>query len=140
MTFKPPSGFQAHEVPTALAFYKLAQLPDPPPDSGEPPLPEENTLPEIRHPGLHALKTLGAGALGVGVGTAAGYGAQMGLERLLGLGVSKPALHKTLRVASPILGGLMGLAFHRHHQNTNQELHRALEAYKNQSAGAVSDK
>lgn len=133
MRFLRPAGLA--DTPLANAFLKLAQLPEPPPDSGEVPQEEvPNQPPPIKQPILHALKSVGGSALAFGAGTAAGYGAMMGAERLLKPG---PTASRVLRhPVAPILGGLMGVALQQYKSREQQELRRAFEAYKNQRSGA----
>jgi hypothetical protein len=128
-------GFQLSELPMTQAMLKLANLPEPPPDFGEVPQEEvKQPASEVKRPILHALKATMAPALAFGVGTAAGYGAQAGVEKLMG----KALTPTRARMAAPILGGAMGLAYNQYKAYEQQELRRALEAHKNKPTGAVS--
>ena len=115
----------ASAAPAAAALWKLAQLPDPPPDSGE--------APQDESPIWGGVKRVGAGLMAFGAGTAAGYGAQLGIEKLLG----RQATPARLRAVAPVLGGGLGLAYNQYKALEAQELRRAIEAYKNQSARPV---
>ena len=122
-------------MPIARALLKLAALPEPPPDFGE--VPQESRAEpqqaQVKHPILHAIGAMAAPAAAFGVGTAAGYGVQLGLERALGKQVTPPRL----RAAAPLLGGAMGLAYNQYKALEQQELRRALEAHKSKSTGTV---
>lgn len=124
-----------HRMPIARALLKLAELPEPPPDFGEVPQEPraEKQAPEIKHPILHALGATLAPAAAFGAGTAAGYGAQLGLERAFG----KQLTPSRLRMAAPLLGGAMGLAYNEYKTREQQELRRALEAHQSKSKGTV---
>lgn len=119
----------------ARELAKLAELPEPPPDFGEPPQEEyaRSKEPPIKHPILHALKATIPPALAFGVGTAAGYGAQRGVEKLLG----KSLTPGKLQAVAPVLGGAMGLAYNQYKALEQQELRRALEAHQSKSSGTV---
>lgn len=127
------ASYNISEFPMARELLKLAQLPEPPPDSGEAPAPE---LHGIKSPALHAAKAVGAGLLGTGVGMAAGYGAHMGLERLFSKSVTPSRMH----ALAPVLGGLAGLSYHMFKDRESKELHRALESHQNQRAAGSSAK
>ncbi len=118
------------KVAAAEELLKLA-LPDPPPDSGEPPAPENAQLPA--HPGWQAARAVGGGLLAFGAGTAAGYGLQHGAHKLLGDKITPAHAHAII----PVLGGVAGLAYNQYKSREAQELRNALETYKNQRAGAV---
>lgn len=121
----------SHLHAMAQELFKLAQLPEPPPDSGEPPAATQTSEPEpVKHPWRHAAKTLGVGTLAFGAGTAAGYGVQHGVEKVLG----KHVTPTRLRAAAPVLSGLMGLAYTNYKSKEKEELHRALQSHKNQRA------
>lgn len=114
---------------------KLANLPEPPPDSGEVPQEElKNQQPDIKHPILHALKAVAAPAAAFGVGTAAGALAGRGITHGLGLG---PSAVPTLRKVAPLLGGGMGLALQQYHARAGKELSRAFQAHQSQSSRTV---
>ena len=119
-------------LPIASALLKMAELPEPPgfSEAAQDP-PTEG--PPVTRPILHALKATLAPAAAFGVGTAAGYGAQLGVEKLVGKQLS-PA---RLRMAAPVLGGAMGLAYNQYKAREQQELRRAIEAHQNRSARAV---
>lgn len=127
------------ELHMARAFMKLANLPEPPPDSGEAPQAEgaikEQAQPEIKRPILHALKATMGGALGFGAGYAGGALGMRGVEKVMGLGKSSvpPLLHHV----APIAGGLAGLAYQQYKSREHKELQRALEAHRSQSQGTV---
>jgi hypothetical protein len=127
------------ELPMSVELLKLAELPEPPPDSGEPPQaarsPDESKS-EIKHPILHAVKSVAAPAAAFGAGTMGGYLGQLGVEKAFRLG--QPATRPLSRVIAPIAGGLMGLAMQQYKSREQQELRRALEAHKNQSARRLS--
>ncbi len=126
-------------MPLASAFRKMAELPEPPPDSGE--YPQDSAYPRpadiptatIRHPALHALGALGTSALAFGTGMAAGYGGMVGLHRLL----HKPIEPTLLQHAVPMLGGVAALAYQQLKGHEHKELVRALEAYKNKPTGPI---
>lgn len=122
-------------MPMALELLKLANLPEPPPDSGEVPQEElKNQQPDIKHPILHALKAVMAPAAAFGVGTAAGALAGRGITHGLGL---SPSTAPTLRKVAPFLGGGLALGLQQYHSRAGKELSRAYQAHKSQSAGAV---
>lgn len=132
MTFNVPM----HEMPFARALLKLAELPEPPPDSGEVPQQDLGSLhakPEIKRPLLHALGAAGGGALAFGAGIGAGHLGQMGVEKLMGKSLTPAKLH----MAAPILGGAAALAYHTYKAKEQEQLRRALEAYKSKSPGTV---
>lgn len=130
------------ELPMARAFMKLAELPEPPPDSGEAPQAEgafkTQAQPEIKRPILHALKATMGPALAFGGGTALGYLGQYGAEKAFKMG--KPAAKTLTRHIVPVAGGLMGLALQQYKSREQQELHRALEAHRSQSQGPATDR
>jgi hypothetical protein len=127
------------EMYMARAFMKLAQLPEPPPESGESPQPEgtfkEHAQPEVKRPILHALKATMGPALAFGGGTAAGYLAQRGVEKAFNLG--KSSTGTLTRHIVPVAGGMMGLALQQYKSREHQELQRALEAHRRKSQGSV---
>jgi len=119
--------------PIAEELLKLANLPEPPPDSGEAPPPEQQG---ISPPWLRAAKAVGGGALAFGAGTAAGYGAQMGVDKLFGKHLSTPRL----RAVAPLLGGAMGLAYNQYKSRETEELRNALKSHREQRTRSVSAK
>lgn len=128
-----------HEMPMAMALLKLANLPEPPPDSGEVPQEEVGSLHQpkpIQRPFLHALTAMGAGGLALTAGTAAGYLGQEGAYRLMGKHLTPSRVNNVV----PILAGLGALAYQQYQAGTHKELARALEAYKNQRKGTVPAK
>jgi hypothetical protein len=125
------------QLPMARELLKLAELPEPPPDSGEAPqdtsrqpVPEKSRE-EIKHPVLHALKSVAAPAAAFGLGTAGGYLGQLGVERALNL--SPQNAPKWQRVAGPLLTGAFGLAMQQYKSRESKELNRAVEAHNRQS-------
>ncbi len=116
-------------LPIAEALLKLANLPEPPPDSGEAPATSEK--PE--KPWLRAVKAVGGGTLAFGAGTAAGYGAQKGVEKLFGKHLTTPRL----TAVAPILGGAMGLAYNQYKSREAEELRNALKSHQEQRARSV---
>lgn len=123
-------------LPIAEALLKMASnnLPDPPPDSGEPPPPEMQGITTPEKPWLRAAKAVGGGALGFGIGTAAGSGAAIGITKLLGKhNLTVPRLLK----AGPILGGAMGLAYNQYKARETEELRNALKSHQEQRAGST---
>lgn len=123
-------------LPIATELAKIASLPEPPPDSGEAPAPEMQGISTPEKPWLHAAKAVGGGLLAFGAGTAAGYGTQMGVEKLLGKSVTTP---RVLR-AAPILGGAMGLAYNQYKGREAEELRNALKSNQEQRARSVPAK
>lgn len=127
------------EMPLARAMWKLAELPEPPPDYGEVPQEELGSLrspvpgDRIKHPILHGLAAAGGGALAFGGGIGAGYLGQLGVEKLMG----RPMPASVSTTAVPILGGLSALAYHTYKAKEQEQLRRALEAYKNKSQGVL---
>jgi len=109
----------------AEGIMKLA-LPEPPPESDTPKEHGDVQLPA--HPALHAVKTMGGGLLGFGVGTLAGQGLHA-----LGEHMNVPMGH--VGAAAPLLGGLAGAAYGVYKQKELEELKRALESYKHQPRG-----
>jgi hypothetical protein len=127
------------DLPMASALLKMANLPEPPPDSGEVPQEELGSLHQpapVKRPILHALTALGAGSLGLGAGTAVGYLGQEGLYRALG----KQMTPSRVNAVVPVLSGLGALAYQQYQSRTHKELARALEAHQNKPAGAVPAK
>lgn len=128
------------EMPLARALWKMAELPDPPPDFGEVPQAEQGSLRQpvtknhIKHPILHGLGALAGGSLAFGGGIGAGYLGQLGVEKVLGRPISPGALS----MAAPILGGLSAVAYHTYKAKEQEQLRRALEAYQNQSRGSAA--
>lgn len=123
-------------MPMARALLKLANLPEPPPDSGEVPQEEVKNQPaDIKHPILHALKAVAAPAAAFGVGTAAGALAGRGITHGLGL---SPSAVPTLRKVAPFMGGGLALALQQYHSRAGKELSRAYQAHQSQPARAVS--
>lgn len=122
-------------LPISEALLKMASsnLPDPPPDSGEPPPPElQGITPSTpEKPWLRAAKAVGGGALAFGVGTAAGSGAALGIQKLLG---KENLTRSRLLKAGPIMGGVMGLAYNQYKAREAEELHNALKSYQEQRA------
>lgn len=113
---------------------KVAALPEPPPDSGEPPSPEQSSaVSGTGHPLLHAAKTVGGGLAAFGTGAAAGYGGQMAIEKLFG----KPAIAARTRGIAPVLGGALGLAYNQYKSHEAEELRNAFQKYKDQRAARV---
>jgi len=127
------------DFPMAREFMKLAELPEPPPDSGEAPQAEgaikEQAQPDIKHPILHALKSTMGPALAFGAGTAAGSLGMRGVEKAFGMG--PPAVGNIRRYVAPVAGGLFGLALQQYKSREQKELHRALEAHRSKSQGTV---
>ncbi len=124
-----------NHFPMARALLKLANLPEPPPDSGEVPQEEvKNQPPQIKQPILHALKAVAAPAAAFGVGTAAGALAGRGLAHLTGAG---PSATPVMRKLAPFLGGALGLSMQQYHSRAGKELSRAYQAHQSQSARAV---
>lgn len=124
-----------NRMPMARELLKLANLPEPPPDSGE--VPQEDVKgqqPAIKQPILHALKAVAGPAVAFGAGTAAGALMGRGLARATGAG---PGAVPALRKVAPFLGGALGLTLQQYHSRTGKELSRAYEAYKSQPAGSV---
>jgi hypothetical protein len=121
------------QLPMALAMSKLANLPEPPPDSGEAPPAEASSFTQ-RHPALHALGAAGGGALAFGGGIGAGYLGQMGIEKILG----RQLTPGRVRMAGPILGAISALAYQQYKAKENEELRRALKAYQNRSGDVSS--
>ena len=114
---------------------KVAGLPEPPPDSGEPPAHEDSSaVSGPGHPLLHAAKTVGGGLAAFGAGAAAGYGGQMAIEKLFG----KPAVAARTRGIAPVLGGALGLAYNQYKSHEAEELRNALQNHKDQRAARVS--
>lgn len=118
----------AEALPAARALLKLAQLPEPPPDTGEAPQEQERV-----HPALGVARAVGAPLLAFGAGTGAGYLGQLGVEKLIGHHLTPPRL----RVAAPLLGGAFGLAYNQYKALEARELRRALEANQNEPAGRI---
>jgi hypothetical protein len=117
--------------PALQLLTKLAKLPEPPPDSGEPPAPEESSaVTDAPHPLLHAAKVVGGGLASFGAGAAAGYGGQMAINHLFG----KPAIAGRARAIAPVLGGAFGLAYNQYKSHEAEELRNALKTYQNQRA------
>lgn len=111
-----------------LAITKIA-MQETPSDTGE--TPDDGMDRQLpKHPALHAAKTIGGGALGLGVGTLAGYGAGQLARRLTNNRIPAGPLIK----AGPVLGGLGGLAYTIYKQRESEELNRALQAYRNKSS------
>ena len=126
------------ETLRALTLLKVAELPEPPPDSGEVPQSDLGSLhrepvnakPEtIKHPALHAAKAVGGGLLAFGGGIGVGHLANMGVEKVLG----RPIPTNTVRTMAPIVSGLGALAYHTYKEKEREQLHRAYEAYKSKS-------
>lgn len=117
-------------LPISEELAKLANLPEPPPDSGEAPPPEMQGISPPEKPWARAAKAVGGGVLAFGAGTAAGYGAQRGLEHLTG----KSLTPSRLRAVAPILGGAMGLAYNQYKAREAEELRNALTSHKEQRA------
>lgn len=127
--------FSFDRAPMARELCKLANLPEPPPDSGEVPQEEVKNQPaDLKHPILHALKAVMAPAAAFGVGTAAGALAGRGITHGLGL---NPSAAPTLRKVAPFMGGGLALAMQQYHSRASKELSRAHEAYKSQPSRAV---
>jgi len=124
------------QLPTARALLKLAELPEPPDfveaAQSEPrhPVPEKSEA-EIKHPVLHALKSVAAPAAAFGLGTAGGYLGQLGIEKALKLKPQGAANWQ--RVAAPLLTGAFGLAMQQYKSRESKELNRAVEAHNRQS-------
>jgi len=119
----------------ALSLLKTAELPEPPPDSGEVPQSDLGSLhrepvytgpPPIKHPALHAAKAVGGSLLSFGGGMGLGYLANMGIEKALG----RPIPARTIRAAAPVLSGLSALAYHTYKEKEREQLHRAIEAHQ----------
>lgn len=119
-------------LPIADALLKMASnLPEPPPDSGEPPPPEQQGISTPEKPWLRAAKAVGAGALSFGVGTAAGSGAALGIQKLLGKETLTPS---RISKIGPILGGAMGLAYNQYKFREAEELRNAFKSHQEQRA------
>jgi hypothetical protein len=118
------------KLPISEALLKMASnnLPDPPPDSGEPPPPEMQGSITSERPWVRAAKAVGGGALAFGVGTAAGSGAALGIQKLLGNKLTPSRLMK----AGPVLGGAMGLAYNQYKARETEELRNALKSHQEQ--------
>lgn len=117
-------------LPIATALLKMASnLPDPPPDSGEPPPPEQQGINVPEKPWLRAAKAVGGGALSFGLGTAAGSGAALGIQKLLG---KNTLTSSRLMKAAPVLGGVMGLAYNQYKARETEELRNALKSHQEQ--------
>ena len=123
------------ETLRVLSLLKTAELPEPPPDSGEVPQSDLGSLqrepvytgpPPIKHPALHAAKAVGGSLLAFGGGMGLGYLTNMGIERALG----RPIPASTIRTVAPVLSGLGALAYHTYKEKEREQLHRAFEAYK----------
>lgn len=115
---------------------KVAKLPDPPPDSGEPPAPDQSSaVTDAPHPFLHAAKMVGAGLASFGAGAAGGYGGALGVSKLFG----KP-LPPRIRAIAPVLGGAFGLAYNQYKSHEAEELRNALKTYQDQRATGNSPK
>lgn len=110
-----------------LDHTKTAGLPEPPPDSGEPPDLGTNELPE--HPIRHALGAVGLPLLGFGAGIAAGHGAGKFIRHMTNDNISVPLV----RAAAPIIAGGAGLAYGIYKEKELEELRRAVQSYRNQS-------
>lgn len=126
----------------APAFAKLADLPEPPPDFGEPPPPELQgiTTPEKgKNPWLRGAKAVGSGLLGFGLGTAAGSGAALGVQKLLGKNHPALSSSKLLKVA-PVFGGLMGVAYNQYKSREAEELRNALKDQQEQRSRGIPAK
>lgn len=122
-------------LPIANALAKLANLPEPPPDSGEPPPPETQGISTPEKPWVRAAKAVGGGALAFGAGTAAGSVAGLGAKRLFGgtpAGASR--LMRAAPAAGAIAGGLMGLAYNQYKHRETEELHHAFKSHQEQRA------
>lgn len=128
------------EMPLARAMWKMAELPEPPPDFGEVPHEEQGSLRQpvtknhIKHPILHGLGALAGGTLAFGGGIGAGYLGQLGVEKMMGKQIPAGALS----MAAPVLGGLSAVAYHTYKAKEQEQLRRALEAYQNQSRGSAA--
>lgn len=122
------------KLPISTELMKLANLPEPPTDSGEPPAPSASS--NDSPPWLRAAKAVGGGALAFGAGTAAGYGAQKGVEKLFG----KHLAPSRLRAVAPVLGGAMGLAYNQYKSREAEELRNALKSHQEQRARSVPAK
>jgi hypothetical protein len=122
-----PSVFQ-YSPELARVLYKTAEPYQGlnPADRDEPPVDEEDRqLP--RHPALHAVKTIGAGLAGTGVGMLAGRGSYELLRKATGDRIPP----SPLATAMPLIGGGAGLAYGLYKQHELEELQRALQAHKN---------
>lgn len=85
-----------------------------------------------KRPGLHALKTVGKGLMGMGAGTLAGYGLAGALHK------HSPIDTKYLVPASALLGGGLALAHSLWKARELKELQRAFEAHRSQRSGGIS--
>lgn len=129
---------QLHPAPARmLGILKVAELPEPPPDSGE--VAQENLgslhqEPEIKSPLWHATKAVGGSALAFGAGMGLGYLANKGVERALG----HPIPHTYAATIAPALTVLSNLAYNTYKSKEQEQLRRAHEAYKSRSKGPTA--
>lgn len=135
MTF--PSLF-SYAPKYAHVLLKSAQLEYP----GEKPLEfpgshqEAPPEPPIQNPKFHALKAVGAGALGAGIGALAGSGAASLANKHLR---PKPEHMPYIAGGAALLGGLANMAYTAAKDRETQEIRRAFEAYRNRSEGRVPE-
>jgi hypothetical protein len=127
-----------------LAMRKLANLPEPPPDSGEVPQEDLGSLhrepvnrnTDIKHPAWHAAKAVGGSALAFGGGMGLGYLANKGVEHVMG----HPISSSTVRSVAPVLSGLSSLAYYMYKNKEQEQLRRAIEAHQNKPPRTVPGK
>mgnify|MGYP001201137549 CR=1 FL=1 len=87
-----------------------------------------------------ALKVVGKGVLGFGVGTAAGYGlAELG-NKVFQASTGKSLPSNLLVPAAGLVGAGLGLAYSMYKSKEQEELHDALKTHKHKSVGGDSGK
>jgi hypothetical protein len=92
--------------------------------------------PPITNPKFHALKAVGAGALGAGIGALAGGGAANLVNKHY---KPNPAHMPYIAGGAALLGGLANMAYTAAKDRETQEIRRAFEAYRNRSEGRVPE-
>jgi hypothetical protein len=86
-----------------------------------------------KSPTARMLGVIGAGALGTGVGSVAGYGAGELMNRLSMKVRNQPISTGSLQNIAPLVGGAAGLAYSVYKTREMEELRRALEDQNNGS-------
>jgi ABC-type nitrate/sulfonate/bicarbonate transport system permease component len=95
---------------------------------------------ENKRPGRDVVRSVGAGLLGFGVGTAAGLGTGYLADKAWQKATGKKIPSSAIAVAAPLLGTASGIAYAMYKAKEQEAIRRALENSSDKRGRSVSDK
>jgi hypothetical protein len=117
-----PSIFEYLPKQASAAIWKMAEA--------------DKALPE--RPIAHGLKTVGSSLAWMGLGTLAGYGGGALLGKAVKGLTGKKIPPEALQLPASLAGAGMGIAYKNYKDKELEELHRAVQGYRNRAKGSVS--